>query len=52
MENRGNLLVRDITPFVKEENVVDSEILTTLFVVIPKYAPSLLLSRCDVYRVC
>ena len=35
---RGNLLVRDLTPFVREEHDVQSESLTTLYVAVPKFS--------------
>jgi V-type H+-transporting ATPase subunit C len=33
----GNLLTKDLTDFVKEEHVIESEYLDTIFVTVPKY---------------
>lgn len=33
----GNLLTRDLTDLIKPDNVVETEYLTTLFIVVPKY---------------
>ena len=35
--SRGNLTVRDLTEIVNVEDYIDTEYLTTLYIVVPKY---------------
>ena len=48
---QGNLLVRDITPFVKASHSVETETLTTLYLAIPRHSYKDWLSTYESFKV-